>query len=288
MITAVLSILIVTFKGRDFIESCLHSIFMQDCHNCEVIVVDNGSRDGTVDFIRSHYPQVTLIENRTNLGACKARNQGIARARGTWLLLLDCDVTLQDNFIATAREKIADASSEIGIAQPKILTQDKKTIDSCGIYLSWARRFYDIGKNRKDNGRFNSARYIFGACSAAALYRKRMLDEIKDAWGYFDERFFFLVEDVDLSWRAQRKHWKAVFWPDVTCYHFGKSSGFEKKARQYLCFRNRFYSILKNEGPGNYLKKILPFVVYDLPRSLYFVFTNPYFYTGTRLLEREA
>ncbi|MBU1853441.1 MAG: hypothetical protein KJ957_05310 [Candidatus Omnitrophica bacterium] len=103
-----------------------------------------------------------------------------------------------------------------------------------------------------------------------------MLEEIRESTGYFDERFFFLVEDVDLAWRAQRKSWKARFYPGAVCYHYGNSSGLDKKFRQYLSFRNRHYSIIKNEGLKNYFKKFFPLLFYDIPRLLYLVFTNRY------------
>jgi GT2 family glycosyltransferase len=96
-----------------------------------------------------------------------------------------------------------------------------------------------------------------------------MLEDIKEKTGFFDERFFFLVEDVDLSWRAQKIGWKAKFIPEMVCYHAGNSSGYDKSFRQYLCFRNRRYMVAKNENIFGKIKLIPIFFVYDFPRSLY-------------------
>ena len=277
-----LSIIILTFNSIEYIKACLDSVFVQDQGNFEVIVVDNGSLDGTVALVKRDYPQVKLYLNKENLGACKARNQGIESARGEWLLTLDCDVVLRNDFLTEISKAVKAFSEDTGIIQPKILNTDGKTIYSCGIYLSWFRRFYDIGKNSYDNGQYDKLTNIFGACCATAVYRRSMLEEIKERTGYFDERFFFLVEDVDLAWRAQRKGWRGLFIPKALCYHYGNSC--DKKTRQYLCFRNRYHSIVKNEGIGNYCKKLFPLLLYDLPRSLYLFLTNPRINRDSRFL----
>ncbi|MBZ9577952.1 glycosyltransferase family 2 protein [Patescibacteria group bacterium] len=269
-----LSIIILTFNSIKYIKPCLDSLLYQDYKDFEAIIVDNSSKDGTVALVKRDYPEVNLIENPRNFGACGARNQAIEASSGEWILILDCDVILEKDFFSKVLKAIGDLSPEIGILQPKILNSDRKTIYSYGIYLSWLRRFYDIGKGKKNCGRFDKSKYIFGACTACALYKKQMLQDIKEDTGYFDERFFFLVEDVDLAWRAQRKGWKALFCPEAICYHYGNSSGTSKKVRQYLCFRNRYYSIIKNEGLKNYSKRVFPLLFYDLPRLLYLVLTN--------------
>lgn len=264
-----ITIVIPTLNSSKFIGSCLNSIFAQGFRDFETIVIDNGSKDGCVNFIKNNYPPIILIENKQNLGACKARNQGIERAQGKWILSLDCDVVLASNFLSEIHKIAKELPANVGIIQPKILKTDKITIYSCGIYLTWMRRFYDIGSGEPDSVKFGQDRGIFGACCAAALYRKSMLEELKESTGYFDERFFFLVEDVDLSWRAKRKDWKAYFYPHAICYHHGNSSNYLNKERKHLCFRNRFYAIKKNEGLIAYSAKIFPLLVYDFPRAIY-------------------
>jgi len=271
-----ISIIILTYNSIKFIKSCLDSIFTQDFSQLEIIIVDNNSSDGTVDFIKKSYSQVNLIENKINLGAAKARNQGIEISTGDWILTLDCDVVLERNFLANIAETVNNLPPNVGIIQPKILKSDRKTIYSKGIFISSFRRFYDIDQGIIDDGDLENS-YIFGACCASAIYRRKMLEELKEDSGYFDDRFFFLVEDVDIAWRANKLGWKSILIPKLACYHSGNSSVFGKEIRQYLCFRNRYYSISKNEGLKNYFKKIFPFILYDFPRIFYLAFTNRYF-----------
>lgn len=269
-----ISIVIVTFNSCSSIRPCLESVAGQGDRDFEIIVVDNGSSDDTVEIVRKSSPRAKLIINQSNLGACKARNQGIEISAGEWVLTLDCDTVLSPDFFLKICPSLETLPKETGILQPKILSGDRKKVYSCGIYLSWWRRFYDIGRGKEDTARMKEAKYIFGACSACALFKRRMLDDIKEDTGFFDERFFFLVEDVDLAWRARRKGWRCLFIPQALCYHQGDSSGTNKRFRQYLSFRNRYYAIAKNEGIGNYCRKVFPLVCYDLPRLFYFLITN--------------
>ena len=269
-----ISVVVPTFSSEHFIKSCLDSIFAQDYNNFEVIVVDNGSRDNMVSIVKDKFPQVILIENKENLGACKARNQAIEFAKGNWLLTLDCDVVLENNFLAEIAKAIKNLPSDIGMIQPKILKSDRKTIYSCGIYLSKLRRFYDVGKGSPDKGRFDKAGDIFGACSASALYRKQMFEELKDENGYFDERLFFLVEDVDLAWRAQKKGWNAIYYPEAVCYHSGNSSSTDRPRRQYLCWRNR--KLMLKKYRINRFKLAIISLFYDYPHLIFLFLTNSY------------
>lgn len=271
-----LTIVILTFNSSGFIESCLDFVFGQTYQDFEVILVDNGSIDNTLSLVKGNYPQVRLIENRHNLGAAKARNQAVEVAQGRWVLTLDCDVVLEKDFLNKIMRFAKEAEESIGMFQPKILREAGKVIDSAGIFLSKSRRFHNIGNGQLDTGQFNYQRYIFGPCSAAALYKRQMLEEIKQDTGYFDERFFFLVEDVDLAWRAQAYGWKTIFFPKAVCMHIGNSSGFQSDFRQYLSFRNRYFLILKNDSFSMIIKNALFLIRYDIPRLFYLLFTNKY------------
>ncbi|MFH1397296.1 MAG: glycosyltransferase family 2 protein [Candidatus Omnitrophota bacterium] len=280
-----ISIVILTYNSANYIKLCLDSVYMQGYQDFEVIVVDNGSKDETVSLIKEIYPQVIMIENKDNLGASKGRNQGIEISRGKWVLTLDCDIILNNNFLAQAGKFIENMPQKVGAIQSKILKSDSGRIYSNGIHLSFLRRFLDINQGKTDNDRFNSVRDVFGACSAAALYNRSMLEEIKEQTGYFDERFFFLVEDVDLSWRARKRGWRIIFEPKLICSHYGNSSAHNKKIRQYFSFRNRFYTIQKNEGVLKYALRVIPLLCYDLPRTVYLLLTNPYMFSRIQAYE---
>lgn len=264
-----ITIVIVTLNSKQCIASCLDSIYAQDFKGFQVIAIDNASKDGTAKFLKENYPKVILIENQENLGACKARNQGIGISGSKWVLTLDCDIVLEKHFLTRLFEAISDVPSNIGMIQAKILNADKTSIYSVGILLSFLRRFFDIGRNKIDNDTFNDSKEIFGACSAASCFRREMLEQLKDSAGYFDERFFFLVEDVELSWRAQKNGWKAIYIPSLICYHQGNSSGSSRRVRQYLSLRNRLLMISKHEDLLGKIRLAPFFLLYDMPRLLY-------------------
>ncbi len=269
-----LSIVIITFNSKAYIRSCLDSIFAHDAHGAEVIVVDNGSRDGTAGLIEKEYPQVLLIPQEQNTGACQARNRGIGVSRGEWILALDCDVVLEDDFITRLCHAVQELPPGVGMLQPLILFSDKKRIYSAGIYLTFLRRFYDLHKNEPRERGPEGNRDIFGTCSAASCYRRKMLEEIKEDTGYFDERFFFLVEDVDVSWRAQEKGWTAALYPSLVCYHSGNSSSCDKQLRQFFCWRNSRYLLEKHRS--SYPRALMIHIFYAVPRVFCLYLLNAY------------
>ncbi len=266
-----ISVIIPTCNSAKFIIPCLDSVFRQKTQNIEIILVDNASSDNTVSLVRKHYSEVRIIENKSNLGASKARNQALGSSSGEWVFALDCDVILEEDFLLALLKITREPPSEVGILQPKILDIKNGKIYSAGIRLSFLKRFHDIAKGMPDIDKFNTPGPVFGACCAAALYRREMLEVVKDSHGYFDERFFFLFEDADLSWRAQKKGWVCMYYPKAKCYHHGNSSFTDNQTRQYLSFRNRQLAILKNQNPLVTLFMFPLYLAYDLPRFLILV-----------------
>ena len=283
-----ISIIILTLNSEKFIYKCLESVFSLEHDGCEVLVVDNGSTDKTVQIIKASFPEVALIEKDKNIGASAARNLAISNTKGKWVLTLDCDVILDKNFLSIASRYLVKLDKKIGFIQAKILNDNRTTIYSCGVEIGFFRRLHDLGKGQKAESSFCSSQNVFAACAAAAFYKREMLDEVKEKTGYFDERFFFLVEEVDLSWRAQKKGWQGVFLPDLQCFHEGNSSGLCLEKRQWLCFRNRFYMIAKNCGVGKYAIRIIPLLFYDVPRGVYLFVFNGYFRKNIIGLVRQA
>lgn len=137
-----------------------------------------------------------MINNRENLFFSQAQNQGIKASCSEFILCLNDDVILEKNFVEELVKAIG-LDTRIGMVSGKILRMDKITVDSTGLFLGRSRKPVEGGFNQRDNGQYNKEEYIFGACVAAAFYRRKMLEEIREATGYFDERFFFLVEDID-------------------------------------------------------------------------------------------
>ena len=258
-----ISIIIVTSNSSKYIESCLDSILIQDFKDYEIIVADNGSKDNTIAIIKNRYSSIILIENLKNFGPCKARNQGIAIANGKFILCLDHDVKLLDNFLTNVYKAI-ETRDNIGAAGPKILMSDGKIIYSAGIYFSYLWRFYDVGDAKIDMPAFGHKKYVAGISAAAVIYRREALETIKQDGEYFDEDFFYLFEDVDVSWRLRKMGWKILYTPYAACLHVSGKSRKKDKFSQYLSMRNRYLAIIKNESLFSLPKLFVIFFIYDL------------------------
>jgi len=270
------SVVVAVYNGSSVIERCLESLLAQECREgLEIIVVDNGSSDGTAGIVRRRFPSVTLLESGGNLGAAAARNLGISASRGDWVFTFDCDTAAGKGFFSAVECLIgAEDGSRVGIIQPLILGAEGSKVFSRGINLDFFWRFSDIDRGASRKGLERGPARIDAACSACAGYRRRMLEEIKDGSGYFDERFFFMVEDVDLGVRAGLAGWETAFCPGATAYHSGNSAGFSRREKQYLCWRNRRLMLKKIRK--TLLRSCAAGLCYDLPRDTVLFFLNSY------------
>jgi GT2 family glycosyltransferase len=281
-----ISVILVTHNSEKYIASCLDSLRKQDFADKEVIVVDNVSLDQTKALIKNKYSEVRLQENNENFGPCRARNQGIHLAQGRFILSLDHDVNLLDNFLSNIYRTILSRDN-IGAVGPKIFRKDAKTIYSAGIYPSLLWRFYDLGSGEFDRPEFQQEKKVFGVSAAAALYRKEALDSIRFHEEYLDEDFFYFFEDVDLSWRLQKKGWQIVYTPGSSCLHIAGRSRNKDRFSQYLCLRNRYLVLIKNAPLAGLYRFIFVFLVYDLWRNLFMLVTSPkYFFQAGKDLIR--
>jgi hypothetical protein len=261
--------------GKDIIRA-LESIGRQTYKGIETIVVDNGSSDGSANKIEMGFKGVRLIRNASNLGFAGGNNVGIAAASGDIIFTINQDVILTEDFVEKIVRHFEKAPNSVGSMGGKILRIDGKLIDSAGLRLSRARRFFDRGSEEADDGQFDKAEEVFGICAAAAAYRKSMLEKISggNRIRYFDERFYLLVEDVDLAWRARHCSYSAYYYPDAVCYHVRGGAGWKNKIKQYLSFRNRCFLIIKNEYLINIIFAMPWFLFYDCPRLIYLIFSN--------------
>lgn len=213
-----ISIIIVNYNRKDLLKNCLDAIRGQSFQDIEVIVVDNASQDDSVEMLRTYYPEVKLIWNTANLLFCKAQNQGIEASKGGFVLSLNSDCVLDRSYLKEALQAMG-LGPRIGMVSGKILRMDKKTIDSTGLFLGRNRKAIERGYGKIDNGQYDTPGYVFGVSGACAFFRKSMLKDIKDGYGYFDERFGLYYEDLDLCWRANKKGWKAYYNPKAIAYH---------------------------------------------------------------------
>ena len=241
------SVIIPNLNGAGWLRDSIESVWAQTEQDFELIVIDNGSTDESLDIARSYCgrDRYTLIENAGNTGFSHAVNQGIAIAKGEYMALFNNDAFAEPDWLAELI-KTADADPKIfAVSSLMLRYYEPELADDAGDYVTI------LGFACKRGDGLRASRYtkpcrIFSACGGAALYRKSILDEI----GVFDELFFAYYEDVDLSWRANNAGYKCVLCPTAKCYHIcGASTG----AVKYNAFksqqsgRNSILLPLKNE-----------------------------------------
>ena len=255
-----ISVVVANWNGCRFLEKCLSSLAAQTYPAVEVIVVDNGSSDGSVAWLAEHFPAVRVVANAANRGFAVANNQGIAAVRGAFVALLNNDAWAEPDWVVSLYAA-AEPDDRIGMvaslmlsaARPEVVDSAGICVDRCGI--SWDR----AGGQSAAQWSAGPAE-VFGACAGAALYRREMLDEL----GGFDEDFFAYLEDVDLAWRARWLGWRACYAPTARVYHIHSGTGGEGSAfKTYWLARNKLEMIFKNY-PLSQLWLYLPLIlVYD-------------------------
>ena len=219
------SVLIVTWNSAQYLQQCLSSLDRQDYRDLEVIVIDNASTDATRELLRPREPQWRVICNDRNVGFAAGQNQAIRAAKGDWLLCLNPDVRLADDFVSRLMEA-ASGHPEAGSICGKLLRWDPenephqtRTIDSTGIYFTRNMRHLDRGAEEADNGQYDRAQYVFGATGAAAMFRRSFVEAVSVDGEFFDEDFFSYREDADLAWRAEVMGWKCLYTPAAVAWH---------------------------------------------------------------------
>ncbi len=236
-----ISVIIVNWNGLRFLESCLNSLMAQTYAPVETIVVDNGSTDGSAVWVRTHIPDVRLIENNKNLGFGGGINVGNQASRGTYVMILNNDTRLDPHCLEELRRSI-ERDERYGACASKILLQDGGRIDAAGIVIY--PDGLSIGRGRMEEGDlFDQEAEVFFASGGACLCRRQMLEDI----GLFDEDFFAYAEDTDLGWRARLAGWRCIYAPKAVVHHLhSASSGTYSHLKAYLVERNRIWVAIKN------------------------------------------
>lgn len=285
--SALVSVIIVNWNHGRFLKDCLDALLAQNYPFFDVTVVDNGSQDGSPEWVARRHPDVRLLTFPDNHGFSRAFNQGTRCTGGAFVLSLNPDVIVSPGFISEMVRSIGQ-DERIGMAASKLLRADAPTVlDSTGLFIDRRRRPYDRGQGEVDRDQHDRGAqggpYVFGACGAAALYRRAMLDDLALDGEYFDEGFFAYYEDADLAWRAQLRGWRCVYAPRAVATHVrGRGDTLRKKGHAAkdsrgprLALRNRYLMTIKNDAWG-YLLVDLPLILTaELPRLAYAALTAP-------------
>ena len=239
------SIIVVNWNGQRLLFDCLDALSRQTYTNREIILVDNGSADSSVRYVKEKFPAVKIIELGENTGFTGGNAQGLKAADGEFVALVNNDTRAHDRWLENLLRPMLEDSS-VGLCASKLLFENGRTINSAGDGLTTAA----VGLNRglgKDGALFGNPELVFGACGAAVLYRRRMLDDV----GFLDDDFFLYDEDTDLNFRAQLAGWKCTYVPTATVYHKSNATSVKlSDLHVYYHSRNLEFVWLKNM-PGS-------------------------------------
>ncbi len=239
------SIIVVNWNGRHFLKECLTSLNRQTYTHYEIILVDNGSNDSSVEFVHDNFPRVKTVQLVENKGFAGGNIKGMEVSKGDFIVLLNNDTRVDKQWLENLIQPMR-GDSALGMCASKLIVEATGTIDSAGDCLTtWA-----VGFKRgfgQDPDSYFPEKNVFGACAAAALYRRTMLDDI----GFLDEDFFFNDEDTDLNFRAQLGGWKCAYVPSAVVHHkVNATIGKLSDEHVYFHVRNLEFLWIKNMPTG--------------------------------------
>jgi GT2 family glycosyltransferase len=280
----VVCVSIVTFNSSRYIERCLEAVLNQRDVTLDVVVVDNASTDGTTAILHKFRDRIRVIQNPANTGFAAAQNQGIRSSHAEWVLTLNPDVLLEPQFVqnlTAAGELDPQAGALCGkllAIGPGFQPLSERLLDSTGIYFTPNARHFDRGWHQPDSGH-DRVEYVFGACAAAALYRRGMIEDVSINGALFDPDFFAYREDADLAWRAQLLGWRCIYAPEAVAWHVrsvqpGSRRGISPLINMHSV-KNRFLMRIKNATPGLYRRCWLPMTIRDLVVAAGCLFAEP-------------
>jgi len=256
------SVVIPNYNDRDNLELCLESLRHQDHPDIEVIVVDDGSKDGSADMVREKFPWVRLIARDVNSGFSSVVNVGIDAAEAGLVALLNSDAEAHPRWIS---ELVLAAERHPGagfFATKMLFNADRDTIDTFGDGFSVGGFGYKIGWGEPSSA-YPDEVEVLGGCGGAVMYRRAMLDAVREDGEYFDTDYFAFVEDVDISLRARLRGFRCIAVPGAIVYHKLRAAWGRKSERAaYLGHRNFVLAVMKNFPPSVITRNILSMLGY--------------------------
>ncbi|MCY3802325.1 MAG: glycosyltransferase family 2 protein [Chloroflexi bacterium] len=252
------SIAIVNFNGEALLRKNLPDVLRQDYQDFEIIVVDNGSTDGSVKLLEEEFPEVRVVRLEQNAGFAAGVNRAIESSNGDYVATLNNDARPNPDWLSNL-VTFAEENADFGmIASKMVFDHDPAIINSAGISLDLAGIAWDRMVGDRGGG---PSREIFGPSAGAALYRRRLFDDV----GGFDESFFAYLEDVDLAWRARLAGWRCWYVATAAVRHEHSATAIEGSPfKNFHLGRNKILSILKNYPFPQLLLHAPLIVFYDL------------------------
>jgi GT2 family glycosyltransferase len=259
------SVIIVNYNNKKFLEKCIGSVFRSNYPNFEVVFVDNASKDGSVDFVKERFgskSSLTIVQNSENLGFAEGNNAGMRHAAGKYFVLLNNDTEVDKNWLLELIS-VMESDQNIAAAQCKLISANvPEILDNAGGFIDRLGFSVERGANEEDQGQYDKEDEIFYAKGAGFAVRRCVLNEI----GSFDKDYFLYFEETDLCWRIWLRGYRIVFVPKSLVYHYGFGSILVTKPRKNLTFeyhntKNQIMTLLKNYELSN-LVRYVPAVVF--------------------------
>ncbi|MCF8368085.1 MAG: glycosyltransferase family 2 protein [Bacteroidales bacterium] len=244
------ALVILNWNGKKFLEDFLPGVIEHSKKDAEVIVADNASTDGSVEFLQSNFPSVRIILNESNGGYAKGYNDALKQIEADYFILLNSDIEVTPGWIKPVIE-LLESDPKIAAAQPKLRSYYEREkfeyagaaggfVDSFGYPFCRGRLFQSL---ETDTGQYDDIHEVFWATGACLFIKASVFIQL----GGFDERFFAHMEEIDLCWRAKNKGYRIMFCPDSVVYHVGGGTLPKKSWRKtHLNIRNNIIMLYKN------------------------------------------
>ncbi len=257
-----IEIIIPNWNGKPMLENCLLSLRQQTSSDFRVIVVDNGSSDGSIELLETSFPEVKLIRLHHNTGFSVAVNTGIEASVAPWLLLLNNDMEVAKDCLEKLRLAIEQYPHFHVFALKMMNFHQRQFIDGAGDAVLRGGVGYRIGTMERDSEEYRQDRESFGACAGAAIYSRCYFEKV----GLFDADFFAYLEDVDLNMRARRHGLRCMFIAAAVIYHIGSASSGSKINRLTvrLSTRNNILVLAKNYPLRLFLRFLPAICIYQV------------------------
>jgi GT2 family glycosyltransferase len=238
------SIIVLNYNGFRYIDTCLEALLAQELEGgFEVLVVDNGSEDGSPEYIRERWPQVRVIEAGANLGFAGGNNLGLRQTRGHHVVLLNNDTRVRPGWLRALVEA-GEADSGVAAVTSKLVYMSRPgVIQNAGSLVLTDGSGGDRGTDEPDQGQYERQEEVFAACGCAVLFNRSALEDV----GPLDDTFFCYYEDTDLSWRMRLRGWRILYEPKAVVEHV--HTGTSRERSPLFIFhvdRNRLFMIIKN------------------------------------------
>jgi GT2 family glycosyltransferase len=269
--TPEVTVIIPNYNGKTLLENCIRTLEQQTCSDFKLLVIDNGSTDGSVN-VASQLPDFEMVSLPTNTGFCGAVNEGIRRTKTPYFILLNNDTEAEPEFVEALLCAIKRNENIFSCSAMMIDYHNRRQLDNAGdLYtaLGWA---YARGKGKALSSHDRAGK-VFSSCGGAAIYKKAAVEQI----GLFDEHHFAYLEDVDIGYRARIYGYDNCYAPKAKVYHVGSATTGNRynEKKVFLAARNSMFLVYKN----------MPFlqVILNMPFLLFGILVKWLFFLRKRM-----